>query len=99
MLLSTGPGALNSLTGLMEAASSHVPVVAVMSQIPRDLAGRGRGYLHELDDQLSSFRSVVKWAASVPSLEALPGLVAEAWRQAGERPDRTGRARGPRRSV
>jgi acetolactate synthase I/II/III large subunit len=86
VLLSTGPGALNSLTGLMEAASSHVPVVAVMSQIPRDLAGRGRGYLHELDDQLSSFRPVVKWAASVPSLEALPGLVAEAWRQAGSAP-------------
>lgn len=86
VLLSTGPGALNSLTGLMEAASSHVPVVAVMSQIPREFAGRGRGYLHELDDQLSSFRSVVKWVASVPSLEALPGLVAEAWRQAATAP-------------
>ena len=86
ILLSTGPGALNSLTGLMEAASSHVPVVAIASQLPRELVGRGRGYLHELDDQLSSFRSVVKWVASVPSLEALPGLAAEAWRQAGSAP-------------
>ncbi len=86
VVLSTGPGALNSLTGLMEAASSHVPVVAVVSQIPRDLVGRGRGFLHELDDQLSSFRSVVKWDASVPSLEALPGLAAEAWRQAATAP-------------
>ena len=34
LLLSTGPGALNSLTALMEAASSHVPVVAISSQIP-----------------------------------------------------------------
>ncbi|HLN06055.1 MAG TPA: thiamine pyrophosphate-binding protein [Acidimicrobiales bacterium] len=86
VLLSTGPGALNSLTGLMEAASSHVPVVAVVSQIPRDLAGRRRGYLHELEDQLSSFRPVVKWAVSVPSLEALPGLAAEAWRRAASPP-------------
>ena len=39
-LLSTGPGALNSLTALMEAASAHVPVVAIASQIPSDLIGR-----------------------------------------------------------
>ena len=29
LLLSTGPGALNSLTGLMEASSAHVPLVAI----------------------------------------------------------------------
>ena len=40
LLLSTGPGALNSLTALMEAASAHVPVVAIASQIPRELIGR-----------------------------------------------------------
>jgi acetolactate synthase I/II/III large subunit len=43
LLLSTGPGALISLASLMEAASSHVPLVAIASQIPRDLIGRGRG--------------------------------------------------------
>ena len=30
LLLSTGPGALNSLTGLMEASSAHVPLVAMI---------------------------------------------------------------------
>src|SRR5688500_19703343 len=35
LLLSTGPGALVSLASLMEAATSHVPVVAIASQIPR----------------------------------------------------------------
>ena len=39
----------------MEAASAHVPVVAIASQIPRDLIGAGRGYLHELPDQKASF--------------------------------------------
>jgi len=86
VLLSTGPGALNSLTGLMEAASSHVPLVAIVSQIPRELIGRRRGYLHELDDQLAVFKPVVKWVASVPSIEALSGLLAEAWCQAGTAP-------------
>jgi acetolactate synthase I/II/III large subunit len=82
LLLSTGPGALNSLTGLMEAASAHVPLVAIASQIPRDLIGRGRGYLHELRDQRASFEPVVKWAARARSAEDVPELLAEAWRRA-----------------
>jgi acetolactate synthase-1/2/3 large subunit len=86
LLLSTGPGALNSLTALMEAASGHVPVVAISSQIPSDLIGRGRGYLHELPDQLASFAPIVKWAAGVRSAEQVPSVIAEAWRRAATPP-------------
>jgi acetolactate synthase-1/2/3 large subunit len=82
LLLSTGPGALNSLTALMEAASAHVPVVAISSQIPSDMVGRGRGYLHELTDQLASFRPLVKHAVRAESAESIPGILAEAWRAA-----------------
>src|SRR2546430_4720764 len=82
LLLSTGPGALNSLTALMEASSSHVPVVAIASQIPTDLVGRGRGFLHELADQLASFAPIVKWAARAQSAGDIPELIAEAWRRA-----------------
>lgn len=82
LLLSTGPGALISLAALMEAASSHVPVVAIASQIPAGHIGRGRGYLHELRDQLASFAPVVKWAGRAESAEAVPGVLAEAWRRA-----------------
>ena len=79
LLLSTGPGALNSLTALMEAASSHVPVVAISSQIPSALVGRGRGYLHELSDQLASFAPVVKHAVRAQSVDSIPELLAQAW--------------------
>ncbi|MGO9909198.1 MAG: thiamine pyrophosphate-binding protein [Solirubrobacteraceae bacterium] len=79
LLLSTGPGALNSLTGLMEAARAHVPVVAISSQIPRELLGTHRGYLHKLDGQLASFAPIVKHTARAESVEAIPELVAEAW--------------------
>ncbi|HEX2045181.1 MAG TPA: thiamine pyrophosphate-binding protein [Gaiellaceae bacterium] len=82
LLLSTGPGALISLAALMEAASAHVPVVAVASQIPSGLIGAGRGYLHELRDQPASFAPVVKWAARAESAEAVPELLARAWRTA-----------------
>jgi acetolactate synthase-1/2/3 large subunit len=79
LLLSTGPGALVSLAALMEAASAHVPVVAIASQIPRELIGQGRGYLHELDNQLASFSPVVKWAARATSAEEVPELLSNAW--------------------
>jgi acetolactate synthase I/II/III large subunit len=82
LLLSTGPGALNSLTALMEAASAHVPVVAIASQIPRELIGRGRGYLHELRDQRASFAPLVKWTGRTDRAVELPQVLAEAWRQA-----------------
>jgi acetolactate synthase I/II/III large subunit len=79
LLLSTGPGALNSLTALMESASAHVPVVAISSQIPRDLIGRGRGFLHDLPDQLASFAPIVKQARRAESAAGLAELVADAW--------------------
>jgi acetolactate synthase I/II/III large subunit len=82
LLLSTGPGALNSLTALMESASSHVPVVAISSQIPRELIGRGRGFLHDLPDQRASFAPLVKRTWRAESAAALPGVLAEAWRTA-----------------
>jgi acetolactate synthase-1/2/3 large subunit len=82
VLLSTGPGALNSLTAIMEASSAHVPVVAIASQIPSDLIGRGRGFLHELRDQAASFAPLVKWAARAGSAAEIPELLTEAWRHA-----------------
>jgi acetolactate synthase I/II/III large subunit len=86
LLLSTGPGALNSLTALMESASAHVPVVAISSQIPRELIGRGRGFLHDLADQRASFAPIVKRAWRAESAAGLPDLLAEAWRTALEPP-------------
>jgi acetolactate synthase-1/2/3 large subunit len=66
----------------MESASAHVPVVAISSQIPRELIGRGRGFLHDLPDQLASFRPIVKQARRAESADALAELVADAWRVA-----------------
>src|ERR687895_1807237 len=82
LLLSTGPGALNSLTALMESGSAHVPVVAISSQIPRELIGRGRGFLHDLPDQRASFAPIVKRAWRAESAAGLADLLAEAWRTA-----------------
>jgi acetolactate synthase I/II/III large subunit len=82
LLLSTGPGALIGAAALMEAASSHVPVVAMVSQIPGPMIGRGRGYLHELGDQLGVFASIAKRAYRATSAESIPETIAIAWREA-----------------
>lgn len=82
LVVSTGPGALNTLTALMEAASSYLPVIAIASQVPADLNGRGRGYLHELPDQRASFAPVVKWTGRADGPDQVPELLVEAWRRA-----------------
>src|SRR3989441_3618363 len=82
LLLSTGPGALNALTAIMEAARAHAGVVAIASEIPADMIGKRRGYLNELHDQLASFEPIVKWSGRSERVEQLPELLAEAWRQA-----------------
>src|SRR5207245_6817624 len=82
LLGGTSPGALHAVTAMMEAASAHVPVVVIASQIPSDLIGKRRGYLHELHDQQASFKPIVKWSARSERVEQLPEVIAEAWRRA-----------------
>jgi len=80
LLLSTGPGALQSLAALHEAASSSVPVVAIVSQIPSaGLGGRRKGYLHELRDQRALAAQVVKHAVQVQHASQIASAVQEAW--------------------
>ena len=83
----------------MEAATAHVPVVAISSQEPRALLGRGRGYLHELPDQRAVFAPVVKHAARAESAE---GAARAARRRLADRAHpahRPGLPRDPRRRA
>lgn len=82
VVISTGPGALMTLAPLMEAATSYVPLVVLSSQIESTAIGQGRGHLHELPDQRGSFAPLVKWCGRATSAEAIPDLLAEAWRRA-----------------
>src|SRR5204862_6630174 len=67
LTLSTGPGALQSLAALQEAAAASVPVVVIASQIPSaGLGARRRGLLHELRDQRALHAQVVKHAVQLP---------------------------------
>ncbi len=80
LLVSTGPGALQTLAGLQESAASSAPVLGISSQIPTaGLGGVRGGYLHELPDQLASFRGVVKHARLVRHVSQIAPALVEAW--------------------
>jgi acetolactate synthase I/II/III large subunit len=80
LFVSTGPGALMTLAALQEAAVASVPMVGISSQIPSaGLGGRRRGFLHELPNQVASFRDVVKSTELVQHASQIPSALARAW--------------------
>ncbi|WP_030210820.1 thiamine pyrophosphate-binding protein [Streptomyces sp. NRRL S-87] len=83
LLLSTGPGALTSLSALQEAAAASAPVVAICSQVPTPgLGGGRRGHLHELRDQQASVRDIVKSVHTARTQSQIPSAIAAAWESA-----------------
>lgn len=64
-ITSTGPGATNSMTGLFEAAFASSRVLMITGQIDSTYYGKGRGFLHEAENQLAMLRTVTGRAESV----------------------------------
>jgi acetolactate synthase I/II/III large subunit len=83
-----GPGAAKLPSGLGEALNASVPVLALVSDLPRELAPmRYRGAASQALDQARLLEPVTKWLASVDDPAAMPGLVRRAFREAtGGRP-------------
>jgi acetolactate synthase-1/2/3 large subunit len=86
LLTTTGPGSFVSTCALMEARTSYVPLVNIVSQVPRDVIGQNRGYLHELPTQSDVLSSFAKWHAIARGIDEVPDLIAEAFRQATSAP-------------
>ena len=78
-LVTTGPGATNALTPLVEAYAGSVPVVLLASDIASDLVGRDLGALHEVVNQIECFRPVARWAEALTEARAIPGAIAGAF--------------------
>jgi thiamine pyrophosphate-dependent acetolactate synthase large subunit-like protein len=72
VIVTTGPGATNTLTPLAESYASSVPVLTVMSDIALPLVGRDLGSLHEVVNQIQCFRPVTRWAEAVTDAKAIP---------------------------
>lgn len=78
-IVTTGPAATYALTPLVESYAGSVPVVLIASDIASELIGRGLGALHEVPNQIDSFRPVSRWAETLGDARAIPGAIAGAF--------------------
>ena len=70
-----GPGAVHLLNGLYDAAKSHVPVLAVCGQVPREEIGSD--FFQEVDND-ALFADVAVFNRTVTSVDQLPALIEQA---------------------
>ena len=70
-----GPGAIHLLNGLYDARKSHVPVLAICGQVPRE--EMGSEFFQEVDND-ALFADVAVFNRTVTSVEQLPLLIEQA---------------------
>src|SRR3989475_5352280 len=75
VVVTTGPGATNALTPLVESYAGSMPVLVVMSDVASHLVGRDVGALHEVPNQIDCFKPVTRWAEAVAEGAAIPTTV------------------------
>src|SRR2546428_3949639 len=75
VIVTTGPGATNALTPLVESYAGSMPIVLVMSDVASPLVGRDVGALHEVPNQIECFKPVTRWAEAVTEAAAIPTTV------------------------
>lgn len=68
-ITSTGPGASNGMTGLFEAGFASSKVLMITGQIDTQFYGKGKGFLHEAENQLAMLRSVAPHTESIRRTE------------------------------
>ncbi len=68
-ITSTGPGATNAMTGLYEASFASSRVLMLTGQIESSFYGKGKGFLHEAENQLAMLRTVAGRAESARAAE------------------------------
>ena len=80
-LVVPGPGALNATAGLGTAYATSSPVLLVSGQIESYNLGQNRGALHEIGEQLDVFKHLTKWCGRSETVNEIPGMVGNAFRE------------------
>jgi len=78
LITSTGPGAANAASALVEARFAGAPLLHITGQTATKFADRGMGTVHDVPDQLGMLRSVGKAAFRVRSAQEALGILTKA---------------------
>lgn len=78
LITSTGPGAANAASALLEAGFAGTPLLHITGQSLSHAIGRGQGAVHDVPDQLGMLRAVSKAAYRVPSPQEALGVLMRA---------------------
>jgi acetolactate synthase-1/2/3 large subunit len=79
VVVTTGPGATNVLTPLVESYAGSQPIVVVTSDIVSGDVGREVGALHEVTNQIECFRPVTRMAESIGRADDIATTIAGAF--------------------
>ena len=79
VLVTSGPGCSNLVTGLATATSEGDPVVAIGGSVPNSIRRKG---LHQNMDTVSLFRPITKSSEEIGATNSIPEVVANAFRTA-----------------
>ena len=71
-LVVPGAGLYNAAAGLANAYARSIPVLLIAGQIPRGMIGKNLGAVHEILDQPSVVRPVIKWQRMVMRPREVP---------------------------
>ncbi|GAB2996550.1 acetolactate synthase large subunit [Mycobacterium bourgelatii] len=79
-----GPGAINMQLGVADATTNSTPVVAISAQVGQD---REYKESHQYVDLVSMYAPITRWAADIPTANAIPEMIRKAFKLAEtERP-------------
>jgi acetolactate synthase-1/2/3 large subunit len=79
-----GPGAINMQLGVADATTNSTPMVAISAQVGHD---RQFKESHQYVDLVSMFAPITRWAAGIPTVQAIPEMLRKAFKVAEtERP-------------
>jgi acetolactate synthase-1/2/3 large subunit len=86
VITSTGPGASNAVTGLLEARCANAPVLHITGNVPMRHRDLRRGVTHDVPDQLAMLASVSKAAYCIRSPQEAFGILVRAASEALSEP-------------
>ena len=92
VLVTSGPGATNAVTGLTDALMDSIPIVCITGQVPTHLIGNDA---FQECDTVGITRPCTKHNYLVKNVNDLPRVLHEAFYVAAQRPAGAGRGRHP----